>query len=60
VGTGVTVWFTGLPSAGKTTIASLVEKRLAAAPRQVEVLDLVAVVSAGERAALAARPQLRW
>jgi adenylylsulfate kinase len=39
VGTGVTVWFTGLPSAGKTTIANLVEKRLADVGRQVEVLD---------------------
>jgi adenylylsulfate kinase len=39
VGTGVTVWFTGLPSAGKTTIADLVDKRLADAGRQVEVLD---------------------
>jgi adenylylsulfate kinase len=39
VGKGVTVWFTGLPSAGKTTIAKLVEERLARAGRPVEVLD---------------------
>jgi len=39
VGKGVTVWFTGLPSAGKTTIANLVEERLAQAGRPVEVLD---------------------
>ena len=36
---GVTVWFTGLPSAGKTTIANLVGRRLAAQDRPVEVLD---------------------
>jgi adenylylsulfate kinase len=36
---GVTVWFTGLPSAGKTTIANLVGERLAQAGRPVEVLD---------------------
>ena len=36
---GVTVWFTGLPSAGKTTIANLVEGRLAEGGRPVEVLD---------------------
>jgi adenylylsulfate kinase len=36
---GVTVWFTGLPSAGKTTIASLVGRRLAEQGRRVEVLD---------------------
>ena len=35
---GVTVWFTGLPSAGKTTIANLVGGRLAER-RPVEVLD---------------------
>ena len=39
MGKGVTVWFTGLPSAGKTTIANLVEERLAQAGRPVEVLD---------------------
>ena len=36
---GVTVWFTGLPSAGKSTIASLVGRRLAEDGRPVEVLD---------------------
>jgi adenylylsulfate kinase len=36
---GVTVWFTGLPSAGKTTIANLVGRRLAERRRPVEVLD---------------------
>jgi adenylylsulfate kinase len=36
---GFTVWFTGLPSAGKTTIAALVGRRLAEQGRQVEVLD---------------------
>ena len=36
---GVTVWFTGLPSAGKTTIAGLVGERLAERGRAVEVLD---------------------
>jgi adenylylsulfate kinase len=36
---GVTVWFTGLPSAGKTTVAALVGRRLAEQGRRVEVLD---------------------
>jgi len=36
---GVTVWFTGLPSAGKTTIANHVAKRLHDLGRPVEVLD---------------------
>lgn len=36
---GVTVWFTGLPSAGKTTIARALEKRLLEVGRRVEVLD---------------------
>jgi adenylylsulfate kinase len=36
---GITVWFTGLPSAGKTTIAQLVEKQLAHAGHPVEILD---------------------
>ena len=36
---GTTVWFTGLPSAGKTTIARLVEKRLLDDGVPVEVLD---------------------
>lgn len=38
-GSGITVWFTGLPSAGKTTLARALESRLAAAGRAVEVLD---------------------
>ncbi|HEX8770656.1 MAG TPA: adenylyl-sulfate kinase [Acidimicrobiales bacterium] len=37
--TGLTVWFTGLPSAGKTTLARAVEKRLVDGGRPVEVLD---------------------
>jgi adenylylsulfate kinase len=36
---GTTVWLTGLPSAGKTTIANLVGARLAGQGRPVEVLD---------------------
>ncbi len=36
---GVAVWFTGLPSAGKTTVANLVGTRLAEQGRPVEVLD---------------------
>jgi adenylylsulfate kinase len=36
---GVTVWFTGLPSAGKTTIAGIVGRRLAEQDRRVELLD---------------------
>jgi adenylylsulfate kinase len=36
---GLTVWFTGLPSAGKTTIARALEKRLLDEGRQVEILD---------------------
>jgi adenylylsulfate kinase len=36
---GVTVWFTGLPSAGKTTIANLVGERLAEGGRPVGMLD---------------------
>ena len=36
---GSTVWLTGLPSAGKTTIARAVEKRLLDEGRKVEVLD---------------------
>jgi adenylylsulfate kinase len=49
---GVTVWFTGLPSAGKSTIAAAVAARLRLrdAGRRVEVLDgdeLRRTVSAG-------------
>lgn len=36
---GKTVWLTGLPSAGKTTIARALEKRLLDEGRKVEVLD---------------------
>ncbi|MGH9205149.1 MAG: adenylyl-sulfate kinase, partial [Acidimicrobiales bacterium] len=36
---GVTVWFTGLPSSGKTTLATALEKRLADEGRRVELLD---------------------
>jgi adenylylsulfate kinase len=36
---GGTVWLTGLPSAGKSTIARAVAARLRAAGRRVEVLD---------------------
>lgn len=37
--TGVTLWLTGLPSAGKTTLALAVADRLRAEGREVEVLD---------------------
>ncbi|WNI18513.1 adenylyl-sulfate kinase [Actinacidiphila sp. ITFR-21] len=37
--TGATVWLTGLPSAGKTTIAYSLADRLRAERRRVEVLD---------------------
>ncbi|WP_037577499.1 adenylyl-sulfate kinase [Phaeacidiphilus oryzae] len=36
---GATVWLTGLPSAGKTTIARALADRLRAGGRRVEVLD---------------------
>ncbi|UQI45651.1 adenylyl-sulfate kinase [Streptomyces sp. HU2014] len=36
---GATVWLTGLPSAGKTTIARALAERLRGEGRQVEVLD---------------------
>ncbi|MGM9445438.1 adenylyl-sulfate kinase [Streptomyces murinus] len=39
VTTGATVWLTGLPSAGKTTIAHELAGRLRAGGRRVEVLD---------------------
>src|SRR3990167_1986106 len=37
--TGVTIWFTGLSGAGKSTIARILEKRLKAAGKKVEILD---------------------
>jgi adenylylsulfate kinase len=37
--TGATVWLTGLPSAGKTTLATALAERLHAEGRPVEVLD---------------------
>jgi adenylylsulfate kinase len=37
--TGATVWLTGLPSAGKTTIARATAQRLSTQGRRVEVLD---------------------
>ncbi|WP_037908283.1 adenylyl-sulfate kinase [Actinacidiphila yeochonensis] len=37
--TGATVWLTGLPSAGKTTIARAATERLRAQGRRAEVLD---------------------
>ncbi|MBN0049049.1 adenylyl-sulfate kinase, partial [Streptomyces actuosus] len=36
---GATVWLTGLPSSGKTTVARLLSARLASEGRRVEVLD---------------------
>ena len=36
---GVTIWFTGLSGSGKSTIARILEKRLKAILRKVEVLD---------------------
>src|SRR3990167_2406103 len=36
---GVTLWFTGLPCSGKTTIAELVKTALEAEGRPVELLD---------------------
>jgi adenylylsulfate kinase len=36
---GATVWFTGLPSAGKTTLATALAERLRAEGRDVELLD---------------------
>lgn len=37
--TGATVWFTGLPSAGKTTLANALAQRLSTTERPVELLD---------------------
>ena len=37
--TGFTIWLTGLSGAGKSTVASLLEGRLRALGRRVEVLD---------------------
>ncbi|WP_433340269.1 adenylyl-sulfate kinase [Streptomyces sp. CA-253872] len=48
--TGATVWLTGLPSAGKTTIAYALAERLRAEGRRTEVLDgdeIRAFLSAG-------------
>jgi adenylylsulfate kinase len=36
---GATIWFTGLPSAGKTTLATALAERLRADGRDVELLD---------------------
>lgn len=36
---GFTVWFTGLPSSGKSTLASMLRKKLRALEYPVEVLD---------------------
>jgi adenylyl-sulfate kinase len=36
---GLTLWFTGLSGAGKSTISSMLEERLRAAGAKVEVLD---------------------
>jgi adenylylsulfate kinase len=37
--TGATVWFTGLPSAGKTTLANALAERLRSRSLRVEILD---------------------
>ncbi|HEY9233296.1 MAG TPA: adenylyl-sulfate kinase, partial [Blastocatellia bacterium] len=38
-GKGVTLWFTGLSGAGKTTLARIVENELCRRGHKVEVLD---------------------
>jgi adenylyl-sulfate kinase len=38
-GAGATVWFTGLPASGKSTVAAALESRLLAARRPAYVLD---------------------
>jgi adenylylsulfate kinase len=38
-GTGLTLWFTGLSAAGKSTVSRLVERELRAQGRRVELLD---------------------
>lgn len=38
-GDGLTIWLTGLPSAGKSTLAHALEKRLLSEGHRVEVLD---------------------
>ncbi len=37
--TGATIWFTGLPSSGKTTLATALAERLRGAGRDTELLD---------------------
>lgn len=37
--TGFTIWFTGLSGAGKSTLSEIVEQRLKARGRNVEILD---------------------
>jgi adenylyl-sulfate kinase len=39
VNTGFTIWFTGLSGAGKSTLAEVIEQRLKAQGRNVEMLD---------------------
>jgi len=39
LGKACTIWFTGLPSSGKSTLAVLLEKEIAKRGRNVEVLD---------------------
>jgi adenylylsulfate kinase len=37
--TGLTVWFTGLPSSGKSTLAAALSDRLAADGRRTQIID---------------------